>query len=471
MSATFTDIEAERVIAGWLVAGHELEAIRNHSPDIVAEWFDTLAPIYRAACEIEKKEAVNGMALTDHLERTGQLGQVGGPSALAPVDSVIIRGEASEAILGQCLDKLRKLYGKKCVAALAADMARGMAPAEAIKLLEMLPPEQAGGRLKNRRFDILNPPPKAVPVLSLAGQGICTAGNLVALTGQAKAGKSAVIAAIITTQLDGKEHLGMLGGNPKGRAVIHFDTEQSRYDHHQLVRRALHRAGVKEAPEWLRSYTLADVPTNERRAALIAEMSAARSDHGGIALVIVDGVADFCNDPNDPAEAFGLVEELHRMAIRFDCPILLVLHLNPGTLTAKSRGHLGSQLERKAEAVIMLEKEGDAVSVWLANARHGYLPKGQGPRFGWDDESGQFETIAGTRKEAISKAKAEDQQRELLRLAELVKRNGPRKREQFIKDIEDLENVSRATAERRFQKMKDTSIVHQDLSGAWELVA
>jgi len=471
MSATFTDIEAEKVIVGWMVAGHGLEAIRDHSPDILPEWFDALAPIYRAACEIEKKDSVNGMTLTDHLMQTGQLVNVGGPSALALVDSVTSRGIASEAILGQCLDKLRKLYGKKCVAALADDMAGGMTPAEAIKLLEMLPTEQSGGRLKNRRFNLLNPPPKAVPVLSLVGQGICTAGNLAVITGQAKAGKSAVIGATLATLLDNKEHLGILAENHKGRAVIHFDTEQSRYDHHQLVRRALHRAGVKEAPAWLRSYTLADVPTNERRAALIAEMSAARSDHGGIALVIVDGVADLCNDPNDSEEAFGLVDELHRMAIRFDCSILLVLHLNPGTQSAKSRGHLGSQLERKAEAVVTLEKVGDEVSVWLANARHGYLPKGQGPRFGWDDEAGQFEVIAGTRKEAVAAAKAAQEREELMRVAELVNRNGPRKAGQFIKDIEGLEKVSRPTAERRFAKMKDTSLIHQNLNGTWEMAA
>jgi len=471
MSATFTDIEAEKVVVGWMVAGHGLEAIRDHSPDILPEWFDALAPIYRAACEIEKKDSVNGMTLTDHLMQTGQLVNVGGPSALALVDSVARKGIASEAILGQCLDKLRKLYGKKCVAALADDMAGGMTPAEAIKLLEMLPPEEAGGKLKTRRFDLLNPPPRAVPVLSLSGQGICTAGNLSVITGQAKAGKSAVIGATLASLLDSKEHLGMLAANHKGRAVIHFDTEQSRYDHHQLVMRALHSAGINTPPAWLRSYSLADVPTNERREALMAEMSSARSDHGGIALVIVDGVADLCNDPNDPAEAFGLVEELHRMAIRFDCPVLLVLHLNPGTLTAKSRGHLGSQLERKAEAVVMMEKEDDSVSVWLANARHGYLPKGQGPRFGWDDESGQFEMIAGTRKEAAAAAKAEQEREELMRIAGLVNRNGARKAKQFIQDIEGLQNISNSTAERRFARMKATSIIHQNLNGEWERVA
>jgi hypothetical protein len=119
----------------------------------------------------------------------------------------------------------------------------------------------------------------------------------------------------------------------------------------------------------------------------------------------------------------------------------------------------------------MIEKEDDSVSVWLANARHGYLPKGQGPRFGWDDESGQFETIAGTRKEAVAAAKAAQEREELMRIAGLVNRNGARKAKQFIQDIEGLENISKSTAERRFARMKDTSIIHQNLSGEWEMVA
>jgi hypothetical protein len=32
--------------------------------------------------------------------------------------------------------------------------------------------------------------------------------------------------------------------------------------------------------------------------------------------VFLDGVADFIADPNDPAEAFAWVDELHQLAVR-----------------------------------------------------------------------------------------------------------------------------------------------------------
>jgi len=205
---------------------------------------------------------------------------------------------------------------------------------------------------------------------------------------------------------------------------------------------------------------------------LASEMAATRADCGRVGGVIVDGVADLCHDPNDPAEAFGLVEELHRLAIKYDCPIVLILHLNPGSLTNKTRGHLGSQLERKAESVIQLEKSDDGtVTSWLQYSRNGYLPKDQGVRFSWDDDEGMFMQVAGTRHEARAKAKTDKERAELERLAHLViERNGPRKWGQFIDDLSTL-CTSKKTAERKFSKMKALSILSQTLTGEWELAA
>jgi hypothetical protein len=80
---------------------------------------------------------------------------------------------------------------------------------------------------------------------------------------------------------------------------------------------------------------------------------------GGIYCVLLDGVGDLVLDVNDIAETQNFVIELHALAIRYDCPIIGVLHENPGDKTEKQRGHLGSQLERKAESNIRLVKDSD----------------------------------------------------------------------------------------------------------------
>jgi hypothetical protein len=202
--------------------------------------------------------------------------------------------------------------------------------------------------------------------------------------------------------------LGMSGQNPGGSPVLHFDTEQSPFDHHSVILQTLKRAGCEHPPQWLRSYWLADVATKDRRKALAHEMRRAAIG-GKLRAVFLDGVADLCLDPNDPAEAFGLIEELHRLAITYDCPIVCVLHENPGTETGKTRGHLGSHLERKAETNLRLSKDAAGVTtVFTERSRHCHIPKDSEPRFAWDDAAGMH-LSGGTAM--VVKADAIQQQR------------------------------------------------------------
>jgi hypothetical protein len=129
---------------------------------------------------------------------------------------------------------------------------------------------------------------------------------------------------------------------------------------------------------------------------------------GKLCAVFLDGVADLCIDPNDPAEAFGLVEELHRLAITYDCPIVCVLHENPGSETGKTRGHLGSQLERKAETNLRLAKDGKGVTtVFTERSRHCHIPRESGPSFVWDEAAGMH-ISCGTARDEKAAAKAQE---------------------------------------------------------------
>lgn len=234
-------------------------------------------------------------------------------------------------------------------------------------------------QLDHRRFDYQNPPAKPRPLLMLGDSVISTPGNLTVLSAQVKAGKSAalgaMIAAAINPEADHALCLGFAGCNTEGRAVIHFDTEQSRFDHYLLVSRALRRAGLDEPPPCLRSYCITDLGINERRAALTAEVARA----GEVYAVFIDGIADLIRDPNDTEESFSFVAELHALAIENDCTIACVLHENPGS--DKTRGHLGSQLERKAETPLRLEKKDEITTVWTEKARHCCIPKPRGVCF------------------------------------------------------------------------------------------
>ena len=182
--------------------------------------------------------------------------------------------------------------------------------------------------------------------------------------------------------------------------MIHLDTEQSRYDHEQIVLGALRRADLKELPPWVRSYCITDLSTDERRAFLRAEIERAKRECGGIFAVIVDGIGDFIPDVNSIEESHELVLELHSLAIRFETVLLLVLHENPDEKTQKTRGHLGSQLERKAESNIRIVKDRDGVSkIYTERSRHTHIAPARGHCFKFDEALGMHVTIEAERRE------------------------------------------------------------------------
>ena len=275
------------------------------------------------------------------------------------------------------------------------------------------------GPLDARRIDLADPPPKPVPVLKLLGQQLCTAGNVIAVTAQAKAGKSATVGGMLAAfMVAGSENtiadcLGFDAHPHNGKVVILFDTEQSRYDSHKLVLRAARRAGVDVMPANFRPYRLLDMPTKLRRAYLAAEMERANGQCGGVHCVIIDGIADLCIDPNDAAEAFGLVDELIQLAVKYDCPIIVVLHENPGQLAggAKTRGHLGSHLERKAESNLRIVKENEVSTIYSDKCRNANLPKNKGACFQWCDVEGMHVTVTPASRAEQSQAKKADEHR------------------------------------------------------------
>ena len=154
------------------------------------------------------------------------------------------------------------------------------------------------------------------------------------------------------------------------------------------------------------SYSVADLSIPARLAAWEATIERAGADHGGVFAVIVDGIADLVLDPNESGECFALVGQLHALAIKHDCAILTVLHENPGAVEGKTRGHLGSQLEGKAETNLRLAKDSNGITtIFAERARHAHIPRDAGSCFEWSNAAGMH-VSCGTAKEIKASAKA-----------------------------------------------------------------
>ena len=332
-------------------------------------------------------------------------------------------------------------------------------------------PAEMLASLDKRKFNHVTPPEKPVPLFSIGEAVIATAGNIVVLSAQAKAGKSAflsgLIGAALAEDVDDELTFGVTGKNSSGKAILHFDTEQSRYDHYTLVARAIRRGGLSAPPVFLRSYCLTDVDIRDRREMLRMELE--RCAAIGVYAVMLDGVADFVCDPNDPEESFSFVAELHRFAIQYDCAIIGILHENPGTDYGKTRGHLGSQLERKAETNLRMVKDAnDVTTVWTEKARHCSLPKTKGIRFAYDIGRGYH-----VRVECANEARSSAAQDELAAFTASVfegVKNGMAWHELRDKII-NLCGLSIPGAKKKIERMAEAGIIQKTLLNRYEFNA
>ena len=269
---------------------------------------------------------------------------------------------------------------------------------------------QFAGGLTADEFDFYNKPEELEPTLKFGECTICTPGNISNIQGPPKTAKSAVVGAIIAAAIrerwkpNFQDTLGFEVEIHSPSAVVHIDTEQSINDHDALVRRSYKRAGRMVPAPWFRSYCLTGQEPGTCWDFLESTLDEIVKQYSGITLIIIDGIADFCRDPNDADECFELVRKLQRLAIDYHCVILTVIHENPGSDTGKTRGHLGSQLERKAETSLRLAKQlkTGVFEMWTERSRHCFIPKSAGWRFVWCEQKKMHVSLWNTDEGADS---------------------------------------------------------------------
>lgn len=268
--------------------------------------------------------------------------------------------------------------------------------------------------LKSCELDFNNPPPVAQMIVSVNGVPLGTQGNLLCITGGEGTGKSNYVAALIAGAVkpenaEGIDTLGVsIEGNPKGKAVLFYDTEQSEVQLYKNVSALLRRCGRDTMPEWFKAYCLTGMSRKERLKSIVLSMDKFHYQYGGIHLVVIDGIADLIRCANDEAESIAVVEELYRLAGIYNTCIVTVLHFIPNGL--KLRGHLGSELQRKAAAILSIEKDTKpAVSVVKAlKVRDGSPLDVPLMQFAWDKEKAMHAYLGEKPKEEKDRRKEEE---------------------------------------------------------------
>ena len=184
---------------------------------------------------------------------------------------------------------------------------------------------------------------------------IGTLGNFSVSTGKAKAKKTFNVSAIVAAALVNGQVLEYQASFPESkRTILYFDTEQSPY-HCQLVMQRilkLAKLPIDREPEHLKfSHLRAIADPNERRE--IIRYAIYHTPNVG--LVVIDGIRDLMLDINNSTEATKLVGDLMQWTSEQNIHIQTVLHLNKGDDNA--RGHIGTELNNKAETVLQITKD------------------------------------------------------------------------------------------------------------------
>lgn len=237
------------------------------------------------------------------------------------------------------------------------------------------------------------PPVKPEAVLRVNGSTLAATGGLVCITGGSGTGKSnyasALLAGTLQTVSDNVDTLGVqVLPNVAHKAVLLFDTEQSEYQSYCNLERLMHRAGVVEQPEHLQLMNLCSIPRRDRQRFIEKALESASRHFHGVYCAVIDGLADLIGSVNDEEEAVRIVEWAHRLAEQHHMVLITVVHT--AAMPDKVRGHLGSELTRKASAVVDIEtdkRSGNSV-VKMLKMREGSVRDAGMSMFGWSDRMG-----------------------------------------------------------------------------------
>ena len=258
--------------------------------------------------------------------------------------------------------------------------------------------------MQERQYDEMSTPEFHPPLVCLKEIGVIWRGNVHTLVAQSKAGKTHALGALMRTMATGERTLGWTVDVPEQDTIAYLDFEQDAEDFHHLLCR---HAGVTSSQ--VKGYRFAgmDAHQAQRSAELILDRTPS------LCVLIIDGYADLSRDVNSQEEAVEIVQKWMDLTAKYNVALLGVLHLNPGSET-KSRGHLGSQLERKSKTVLQIDVDGEGIrETYVFRARKQPVPKGHGASWQWCDNEGGFVEITETRAEAKKLDKARKLQDEL----------------------------------------------------------
>lgn len=184
--------------------------------------------------------------------------------------------------------------------------------------------------------------------------GFIGKGELSAIKGKQKQGKTQLISILIAAILCGRWNNIERFCSSQCKVLV-FDTEQHPADVSLAYERACKMAGMEYANhhDIYRSYILRDVfEIAELKNIIISQIAAQKPE-----IIFIDGIVDLIRDFNEVIESKEVVDWLCQVASYFDCALVTVLHENKRDDDKNMRGHLGTRISQKATTTLECSKD------------------------------------------------------------------------------------------------------------------
>lgn len=182
--------------------------------------------------------------------------------------------------------------------------------------------------------------------------GILPRGELIAVTGKAKSGKSYMLSMLTAALLGWDDILSSFTALCPGIKILLCDTEMHSSNVAERARKTLRAAGLnalQSHPNY-RILSLRELSHAERFDTIEDALKSFKPD-----ITIIDGVVDLLADFNSVEESKACVGRLMRLSSQNKCAIVSVLHENKSAMDNNMRGHLGTELTNKCSEVYSLK--------------------------------------------------------------------------------------------------------------------
>lgn len=211
--------------------------------------------------------------------------------------------------------------------------------------------------LQERRYvedrEVDFPPPIWTYMVNDYQYPVASKGELVIITGTQKTRKTFYVLCQLGAALSGMKILGSNLILPPTRNVVYIDTEQPMHRFYKVQNRLKRIISMDHFPDNYHAFNLRHLNVGMRCAAIEIILG----NIPNIDILVIDGLVDICENFMDPKESQATMSQVLKWSDTTQALTFGILHT---TKTGEYvRGHLGTEAQNKADAVIETSKKRD----------------------------------------------------------------------------------------------------------------